>query len=247
MRIILTILLFTGLSACAQVGVNVQNDSVAATNPNQILKSLPLTYTTQAYRDEVLRLMLKEANEVAGKLRLNDSMPIISSNLVEKHITPPRMAKIGVGSITTSNYVYYFSVGDKFSSIVRTDSNKNRNEIKAKYLWPIDRMDTNAAYQTATQWLKSVSIDVEALNRDCDTVVRAWTPEGVNGKHFVPQYSIYWVIKGTKDSGSVAEVEFLEPTKSLIQLYVENSQYILRQPLQVTNLASLLNTNNAVK
>jgi hypothetical protein len=77
--------------------------------------------------------------------------------------------------------------------------------------------------------------------------VRAWTPEGVNGSHFVPQYRVYWTAKGMKKGGSVAGVEFLEPTKSLTQLYVDKTQYILRPPLQVTNLVSLLDTNNLVK
>jgi hypothetical protein len=217
-------------------------------NQTLTLKSLPLTFTTKAYRNQVSKLMLIEANKVATELALNEQIPMTSSNVIDQHITPPRMAKIGVGSITTSNYVYYFSVGDKFSSVVRTDSNQSKKDgIKAKYLWPIDRMDTNAAYQMATQWLEAVSIDVKALNRDCDAIVRAWTPEGANGKVFVPQYNVYWVAKGMNKAGSVAGVELLMPTKSLQQLYVKKSQYILRAPLQVTNFIFLLKTNNVTE
>jgi hypothetical protein len=108
-------------------------------------------------------------------------------------------------------------------------------------------MDTNAAYRMATQWLEAVSIDVKALNRDCDVIVRAWTPEGANGKDFVPQYRIYWVTKGQKKDGSMAGVELLMPTKSLQQLYVKRSQYIMRMPLQATNLITLLKTNEVTE
>lgn len=245
----LTIICFTFcLNAIAQ---DISSTSVpinaGKSNQTLYLRSLPLTFTTTAYHDEVLNLMLLEANKVANELALNEQIPITLSNLVSEHITPPRMAKIGIGSITTSNYVYYFSVGNKFSSVARRDSNQDKNEIKAKYLWPIDHIDTNAAYQMATQWLDAASIDVKALNRDCMTIVRPWTPEGVNGRRFVPLYRVYWITKGTKNSGSVAGVELLFPTKSLQQLYVKKSQYILRNPLQVTNLFSLLKTNDIIK
>jgi len=48
----------------------------------------------------------------------------------------------------------------------------------------MSRMDTNAAYQLATQWLQRSRMSA-ALNRDCKLVISAWTPEGENGQHFV--------------------------------------------------------------
>ena len=212
-------------------------------NQVSILKSLPLTFTTKAYRAQVSKMMLLEANTVAYELALDERLPIVSSNVLEEHITPPRMAKIGVGSITTSNYVYYFSVGDKFSSIVRTRSERRSSDTQSTYNWTVDLMDTNAAYRLAVKWLEAVSIDVKALNRDCQAVVRAWTPEGINGKHFIPQYRVYWVAKGVNNGGSVAGVELLLPTKSLQQLYVKKSQYILRAPLK-PSLDTLTQTND---
>lgn len=245
MRVLTLICVVICLNACAQDNNNA-NVLIDTGNSSQALylKSLPLTFTTAAYRNQVSKLMLLEANNVAGELDLNEQTPIISSNVVSEHITPPRMAKLGIGSITTSNYVYYFSVGEKFSSVVRTHSNQSHDKMEFKYLWPIDRMDTNAAYQMATQWLEAVSVNVKALNHDCKVTVRAWTPEGANGKHFVPLYRVYWVAKGMKNKGSVAGVELLLPTKSLQQLYVKKSAYILRNSLQVTNLIHLLETND---
>jgi len=196
------------------------------------------------YRKEALGLIIQEANDIAQKLNLPEELPITESNLVEAYITPPRMAKIGFGNITTSNYVYYVTAGDKFSSLVRTDSNRVRDELKQKHSLPISQMDTNAAYQLATQWLAAVSIDVNALNRDCNLTIRAWTPEGEGSKNFIPLYRVYWTEKSGGGRGGVAGVELIEPAKILQQLYVKKSEYILRPSLQITNLDLTSPTNS---
>lgn len=98
----------------------------------------------------------------------------------------------GVGNITTSNYAYYVAVGNRFSSLVRTHLQEEYSQIQQEYLWPMGRIDTNVAYQLATQFLNAVSMDVKALNRDCSLSIRAFTPEGVHGAHFVPVYWVSW-------------------------------------------------------
>jgi hypothetical protein len=207
-----------------------------------------LNFTTAAYQKEAVRLVIEEANRVAQQLNLPENLPITQSNLVEAFVSPPQMAKIGFGNITTSNYTYYVTVGDKFSYLEKHFSdvmNKDYAELKAQYLWPMSRMDTNAAFQSATQWLAAASMDVEAINRDCNVHVEALTPEGKGGAHFVPLYRVYWTEKKGNGFTPAASVEFLEPTKTLRQLRVNKTEYILRQPLQVANLDFLLSQTNA--
>jgi hypothetical protein len=241
MRTLICLLSLAALCASAQTNSPLPIDW-AKLNPQQRFQS-PM-FVTPAYQKEALGLLIAEANRVAKELNLPEKLPITETNLVETHIFPPRMARLGIGNIKTSNYVYYVSAGGKFSSVARMDSEKTKNELKAKYLWPMSRMDTNAAYQLATQWLTAVSMDVAALNRDCKLVISAWTPEGENGQHFVPLYSVYWVAKGEQGHGNVAGVELLEPTKSLQQLYVKKPEYILRKPLQITNPDYLFSQTN---
>jgi hypothetical protein len=100
-------------------------------------------------------------------------------------------------------------------------------------------MNTNGAYKLATQFLAAVSMDVKALNRDCSIRIAAFTPAGKKGENFVPVYWVDWV-KGKEGEGAVASVELFEPTKTVRQLHVTESKYILRRPLQFTNLDSLL-------
>lgn len=202
-------------------------------------------HTTPAYQKEALRLVIEEANRVAQELNLPEQLPILQTNLLEAYITPPRMAQgmKAIGNITTSNYVYYISVGNKFSFLVRTRLEEEERQARSKYLWPMNEINTNAAYQMATQFLKAASMDVEALNTNCNLFVNSYIPEGKNGKYFVP---IYWVVWSEKDKDhGGASVELCLPTKALLQMHVNKSEYILRQPLQITNLDFLLSQTNA--
>lgn len=207
-----------------------------------------LIFTTEAYQAEVVCHIIKEANDVAIKLALEESIPIAQSNLIALFVPPPHLAqRIGaLGSITTSNYTYYVSVANKFSFLEQAGAKENYAVLQKKYLWPIGQIDINAAYQLATQWLASVSMDVLALNSNCVVHIDAFIPEGPHGKHFVPLYWIYWMPRDGNGSGPAATVELLLPTKTLRQLRVNRSEYILRPPLVISNLDFLLSQTNAL-
>lgn len=204
-----------------------------------------LMFTTPAYQKEALRLIIKEANRVAQELNLPEQLPITQTNLLEAYISPPRMAYASkrIGNITTSNYNYCVAVDNKFSFLVRTRLEEDEDQARSKFLWSMSQMDTNAAYQLAVQFLKAASMDVNALNTNCNLSINAFTPEGKNGEHFVP---IYWITWSEKDKGrGGASVELCLPTKNLLQMHVNKSEYILRKPLEITNLDFLLSQTNA--
>jgi hypothetical protein len=209
-----------------------------------------MMFTTPAYHQEALRLVIEEANRVARELNLPESLPIVESNLVTSYIPSPGMAqRLGgaLGNVTTSNYTYYVSIANKFSFLEKRGMEETYSELRNKYLWPINRMDTNAAYQLATQFLAAASMDVKSINRDCNVYIDAFMPNGTGSKFFVPIYGVHWTSKNSQIRGSLAEVKFIAPTKTICQLRVSNPEYIFRRALQITNLVSLLNTNNAVK
>jgi hypothetical protein len=212
-------------------------------------------FTTPAYKKEALRLVIEEANRVARELKLAETLPITETNLVEAFIGLPRFSLFvaGIGNVTTSNYNYCVTVGNKFSYLVRTHLEQEYGQLKERYRWPLSRIDTNAAYQLATQWLTAVAMDVKGLNRDCRLSIRPWIPEG--GKYFVPVYWICWSkkakplpphveIAAEHEWVPVASVEMLLPTKSLRQMHVEESEYILRKPVTITNVDYLLSQTN---
>jgi hypothetical protein len=233
------IVLFFALCAKGQVGDE---------NPQRSRRN-PLMFMPPGYREEALGLVTAEANVVANQLHLAEQLPITESNLLAAYIPPPRLAArlSAIGNITTSNYTYFFSVGRKFSFVTKNGFDHEYSQLRQQYLWPTNRMDTNAAYQLAEQWLSDVSMDVKALDRDCNVHIDAYTPEGGGGQNFVTVYWVYWVKGGEEGHGSVATVELLGPTKTIRQLRVERPEYILRKPLEITNLEALLSQTNELK
>jgi hypothetical protein len=125
-----------------------------------------LLSTTPAYRNAVLHMIVGEANRVANELRLKDVLPITESNLVSYYILPPRLAqRMGaIGNLTTTNYTYYFSVGNKFSFLTKVGLEGDYAKLQKDYLWPMSKMNTNAAYQLAVKFLSEASMDVQTLN-----------------------------------------------------------------------------------
>ena len=207
-----------------------------------VIRNLPdWTFTTKTYQAEAMRLMLEEANSVAAELPLNEQLPITKSNLIEYHIGPP--ALISLGWISTSNYAYTIGIGRRFCGLDQRNMTTRFNADKARYEWPISRMDTNRAFQIATQLMATVSIDVAGLNRDCLVQVSFAEPRRGGTNHFFPNYTVIW----RKPGQMVAFVEFVEPTKSVRQIHVTDPTYILREPIKIANLAVLLNQTNALK
>ena len=221
------------LTTCGCLSIN---HPACAQSPPAIpmtAKALPLT--ADRYRNAVVRVLIEEANKVAHDLQLDERLPIVESDLVAKYLPSLHIAQELriVGNISTSNYTYYVSIDNKFSSLERTGLTGEYQRLRQRYLWPMSRLDTNAALTLATQWLSSVSMDVASLNREGHVNVEAFSPEGKAGAHFVPIYWVYWKPKDSTRSGSLATVQLLLPTKLLLQLRVGRAKFILRQPLPV--------------
>ena len=189
---------------------------------------------TASYREKAVNLMIEEANGIVRELHLVEKVPLTKVDLLENYVSPPSLtARVpAFGNITTSNYVYFFTVGRKFSFLERTDLEKERDYCKKKYIWPTSRIDTNAAYQAATQLLFAASMDVASLNRECAAYIELPLLDQASDT-FVPLYWIYWMKPGVV--GSRTEIELCLPTKTLLQMHVMESKYILRRPLEITD------------
>ena len=199
-----------------------------------------IMFTSAPYQKEAFGLVLREANKVALELNLPEKLPITETDLTEFFISPFEYSyeEKSIGSVTTQQYVYCVSQGNKFSYLFGTHQNEDCRRYQKQYTLPITQLDTNEAYLLATQWLAAVSMDVDKLNHDYPVIVEVehdyiQSPPG----KFVPVYDVYWAKE--RHNGSVASVRLFTPTKTLLQLCVEDPKYILRQPLVFTNPASL--------
>jgi hypothetical protein len=218
-------------------------------DPNGNLFHVEPMFTTPAYQDEALRLIIEEANRVAADLGLPESLPIVKTNLPQGFISPFGYAYIWskIGNITTSNFSYGVEHGNKFSDLTVAKYDERCLEYCRKYKWPLSKLDTNTPYSLATQWLAAVHMDVAALNRECDVHVSVspyWNDVQLGQlpkDKFTPLYVVWWATRDrTRKPGTGGtEVELFLPTKELIQLTVSEPKYILRPPLVFTNLSAL--------
>ncbi|MGP8200375.1 MAG: hypothetical protein ACLQU4_12840 [Limisphaerales bacterium] len=225
-----------------------------AVDTNGHVVYVPHSFTSKLYRDAALKLVVQEANQVSQELKLPEELPITVSN-IESYISPFGFAYAHrmVGTVTTKKYVYCVSLSNRFSYLEGTHQLEDCQKYLEKYRWPVSRIDTNTAYQLATQWLAAVHMDVAALNADCrlDVTVDNAYVQAPPGK-FVPIYWISWIPRNG-ESPCAADVRLFTPTKALLQLRVEDPKYILRTPLVFTNLAALfpgiapIHTNYPVK
>lgn len=167
------------------------------------------------YREHAVKLMLQEVNSEAKLLNLSEDLPITEQNALEIIVGPPGLAEFvdGAGSIMTPNFHYTLTADFrlKFISPLKFDKPVERLQLKEKCLWPVERVDTNAAHQIAIQSLKLLYADVNALERDCTLTVTFWHPDESDQQHFVPLYFVGWI----KDKQPIADVELLEPGHSI--------------------------------
>jgi len=204
-------------------------------------------FTTEAYYQEGLKLVIGEANKVAVDLSLPESLPITTSNLTHAFIGSFGFNYQfgGVGNITTTNYWYFVKGNNKLSDVTIANIDGHCREYSEKYQWSVRRLDTNAAFQLATQWLAATKMDVETLCRDCVIHIDVdpfWNNVRLGQlpkKKFVPIYYIWWNPMGGESDLGGASVELFLPTKTLLSLSVDDPKYILRAPVVFTNLAAL--------
>jgi len=188
----------------------------------------------QQYEKEATLALLREANDIAARLKLPEKLPITENDIVEKFILPAHRARLmnAIGTLTTQEYQYCASKANQFCYLEMINQEDYRRKKRAGPFLAFSKIDTNTAYSIATQWLTAISIDVASLNRDCRLSIIACEPKNADG--FIPLYYVSW-IKGQTGHGSAAFVELFAPTKTIVQLQVEDSTYNLRRPLQITN------------
>ena len=208
-------------------------------------------YSSDAFEAEEFRLMIQEANHAAQALHLEEDFPITRSR-----VSGARTSPFGfyynqgmMGYVATTNYTYRVLSGGKLDHVEIDHSYEVWRGLQDELL-PERKVDNHAAYQLATQWLGSLSVDVKALNRDCQLTV-ASTPvlnyvgsgKKPTRRMFAPTYDVTW----RTTNGPAAYVQLYLPDKLLIQLSIDDLKYNLRPPLVFTNMAALFPAQAAIR
>lgn len=189
--------------------------------------------------------MMAEANAIVEKLNLPETKPITRDKLSELFVSPPGLVNVfggPGGSIRTGKFRYAFAFKGKLSSLGRLDLfshvNLSNNELTDEYrkiAVPESQIDTNAAWQAMSSYLKAGILDVERLNRECDFRLKYLKWATLN----VPIYSAAW----SRNGESVASLAILMPDKILLSLRIEEPDFNLRPGFQLPNTKAVSNTN----
>ncbi len=223
--------------------------------------------TTTAYQTAALQLMVGEANFAAKQLDLKEPLPIIVPADTNKwEVMPPPMG-IG-GMILTSNYDFEFS-GGYLTGISKKDWLKKVSPAVTNTLELANQpslLDTNGAYQLATQWLAKVFVNVPELERKFPPRIfqPAGRPRDANGNFLagrtntisIPLYLIGWgdPLEGflrTNPMGrslpprrpnaqDAVYIQILGTTKELLTLHIRDTNFSMQPPLILANAAELL-------
>jgi hypothetical protein len=160
-----------------------------------------------------------------------------------------RTAKfVAGGHIYTTNFAFFFSEGYLWN-IVNRVNHEERFDLHSRWAKTASLIDSNGAYQLATQWLASVDIDVGALEKKYKPKVEqrwfwnepglgVYHPPGDTNKTMLPVYEVTW---GTNRVNYPAQVQILGTTKELMELRLSDFSLSRRPALVLSNAVELNN------
>ncbi|HEV2693396.1 MAG TPA: hypothetical protein VG347_10920 [Verrucomicrobiae bacterium] len=209
-----------------------------------------------AYKPIAFEKMLGEANFFASQLKLLTPHPIQLGDINDAHFSTPwhdlvndtnfaspllqaRRGKITAGGfIETTNFIFYFSKG-RLWSICNREMTMERFDLYPKWHATLSLVDSNGAYELATQWLASVGVDIAALKSKYGSQTQVeqaffWNPPGSTNRALLPIFNVTWG-DGSK-SEFPAQVRVLGTTKEIMELRVFDSSLSTRMPLVISRV-----------
>lgn len=216
-----------------------------------------------AYKAVAIQLALSEVNYTSQRLHLPTPHPIQMTDVVKAYAGSPKLRPPHGVAIETTNFIFsiYLSQNGPLHMIV----NKAKN-IESVELYPIwaktpSLINSNGAYQLATQWLAAIDVDVAALENKYGSQRKieqafVWNepsadiyhhpPEDTN-RTMLPIFNVTWRGKGMEYEEYAAQVRILGTTKELMGLTLGDSSLSRRPPLVITNAMELNNTDPPMK
>jgi hypothetical protein len=157
--------------------------------------------------------------------------------------------KVGAyGRLDTENYSFSFAKGRLLRILgLNTIPEAYYGQNLAKLIGQSSLIDTNGAYQLATQWLAAVDIDMTRLNKLKWTVKQLrFLPLGATNTVTLPYYYVDFGSRHHSASGNfgawdepLIEVKVLGTNKHLEDLSINDMTLSKRPPLVLTNILDL--------
>jgi hypothetical protein len=239
--LILSVLL--GVSAKAQSHIFPTQTNATATN-------IPRSYAESqlAFNYVAKKIMLAEANFVGRKLSLSISFPLRDANLLSTIAVVPR-DRFGFGGfLKTDKYQFDFSTDERLHSIRNLQLWEELHPVQKRptFVKQKSLIDTNDAYQIATNWLEQMSVSVRELERDDPYMTKFY---GSNATSTLPLVSVKAIAEDTfplfevlwqSIDGPRVTIVIDGRTKDLIELELHDNSVCHRPAPLIKNLDQLL-------
>lgn len=210
---------------------------------------MEILYLSLAYKYVMLTLMLAEVNHAQDKLNVSGWQPITMAQVETYNISPPRM-RAG-GSLDTTEGVFGFGENKlQFMQWPDPDSDLPLRERQVRWAKMVSLVDTNGAYELATNWLNALEVDVIALEKSQPLAIQQqfFYPNGDTKQTpvLLPRFEIRW---GTNRSLPAVWVSIFGPTKAPLFIRQNDGSFSRRpeviKPKAITNLLSITNADFA--
>lgn len=204
---------------------------------------------SMAYKAALLPLLLPEASYVSEQLKLPTPHPIRIEDIQTALVGTPKFGFSG--SIETTNFFFTFPKG-KLYFLGNKLKHDEQFDLYPEWAKTPSLVDSNGAYQLATQWLAAIDVDVAALERKYPHQIEQafyWgralgTPENEWTQHppttnrvMLPIFTVTW----GGGSDYPAQIQLLGTTKELMTLRMADASLSRRPALVITNAMELNN------
>jgi hypothetical protein len=207
-----------------------------------------------AYKFVAFALMLAEVNSFCERAGLRTGQTFTRADIREgSHVGPARFPEIG-GSILTDEYFFGFGRGHLANFYRRDFKATTEQSIQARNVElskTSSLVDTNGAYNIATNWLRALGIDVSAVEGKYRRNIIQWRfyPEGADERAVpLPVYQVEWrgnVFRTSARETAVVTVTVLGATKGVVEHHILDDSLFLRPALQISEREHLLSIPDA--
>lgn len=204
-----------------------------------------------AYKYVALTLMLVQVNQFASKFGLKADHPITEQDVRSgSHVGPPNTNDF-TGSILTDAYFFGFGRGHLANfhrNDFKSDSDATVRERNVRLSKLSSMIDTNGAYQLATNWLGAAGVDLAAMGQKYKLNIVQWRyrPEGFSQTPtMLPVYQVEWRGSPFKSPRrradmAVVTVTILGSSKELVEYHVLDDTLFTSPRITITDQTTLL-------